>query len=111
MKSFPKPTRERDEEYSEFIESLPCLLDSPTCNYGEDGKTIGHHAQAKGHGGKSTKCSDRRRIPMCFGHHAEIHRGRETFAKKYGIDIEQTIVMYNSLKERIDAVSGSDVLQ
>ena len=105
MRSFPKPTRERDEEYLEFIRSLPCAVS------GRDAPSEPHHWQKKGHGGRGTKCPDRRAIPLSFELHREIHQiGKETFAKKYGIDVEATIKMYNSLKERIDAVSGHNIL-
>ena len=57
-----------------------------------------HHVNPKGHGGKGTKASDDRAIPLCHAHHVEYHNiGRDSFAKKYTVDYEAKIEAYKRL--------------
>lgn len=101
MKPQPKPKRELDPKYLDFIDKLPCVVHGPDCSYGE-GRSTHHHLQQKGHGAKASKCSDRRAIPMCAKHHEIIHRtGRETFLNTHGLDPEAIITNLNSIWERI----------
>jgi hypothetical protein len=97
-----KPKREENKEYSNWIESLPCI--TPGCgaelNVWHNGRlhnSVGHHLQEKGHGGKATKCSDMRRVPLCHTHHTEIHAGRDSFLEKYNIDGEELIRRLNEI--------------
>lgn len=100
-----KVQRERDEKYSEWVRKLPCIVClslDPDGSHFNGETTVGHHWQERGHGGKGTKCSDRRRVPLCYTHHAEVHLGRQTFAAKYGIDAEVLITKLNELWEAIN---------
>lgn len=101
MTMLPKPKRELDPKYLEFIDRIPCIALGAGCL----GDVTHHHLQKKGHGGKSTKCSDKRAIPLCASHHDEIHRhGRATFIAKYKLDTEAWIQTLNSIYGRIDAL-------
>lgn len=44
-----------------------------------------HHVKTKGAGGGDEWC-----VPLCAQHHSEIHNiGRDTFAKKYGMQLKR----------------------
>lgn len=86
----PKPTREIDLTYRAWIITQPCAICG--CFH----TVAGHHWQEKGHGGKGTKCSDYRLVPLCVFHHDEVHRkGRDTFSAMYGINAELVIAVLN----------------
>ena len=40
-----------------------------------------HHIRSVGAGGKD----DANIIPICYKHHQEVHRGKQTFERKYGV--------------------------
>ena len=84
MALFPKPQRYEDKEYLAWIRTLPCEAEGKECM----GEIIYHHVEAYG---TSIKCSDTFTIPLCVGHHDEIHRGAESFIKKYNFDLWRTI--------------------
>lgn len=44
-----------------------------------------HHVKTVGTGGLDKG----NLVPLCVDHHEEVHRGRDTFARKYDIDLEQ----------------------
>jgi hypothetical protein len=96
MTAFPKPKRELDRRYLEWIDTLPCSA----CCFEE--YSTHHHVQEEGKGGRGTKCPDRRAIPLDTRHHNEIHAiGRASFALKYNLDYESLITTLNDLYERI----------
>lgn len=81
---------ERSKPYLAWIRRLPCLC----CL----GPSEPHHCNPKGHGGEALKASDYRCIPLCRKHHTEAHSlGKETFARRYGIDYEKVIDKLNRI--------------
>lgn len=94
-----KPVREIDKPYSAWIASQNCVACGKPSISGVQ-ENVGHHLNKKGHGGKGTKCSDRRRIPLCHTHHNEIHKdGRETCMKRWRLFPELVIARFNELYE------------
>lgn len=45
-----------------------------------------HHVKRGSDGGMGRKPSDWHCISLCKAHHAEIHRGEESFEREHGID-------------------------
>lgn len=86
-----KPKIPRDKRYLKWISNLPCLI----CQ--APAPSIAHHCQPIGKGGKGIKTSDYRCVQLCHKHHDEIHRGRITFAKKYGFDQDHVIGKLNEI--------------
>jgi hypothetical protein len=81
-----------------WIRTLPCVIGMDR----RDGTTtVAHpcpywteaaHATSRGSGGDSTHL-----IPLCTAHHHEQHtRGVETFAAKYGLELEKLAAKYES---------------
>ena len=104
VQTFFKELPERDEKYKAFIRSKPCIV--PGCT---ERRTVAHHQHKEGHGGKSTKCSDYRTLPVCFWHHVgggtyklpgAVHFDKGlsgwAFWRKYGIDVERKIELFNA---------------
>jgi len=89
----PKPERETDEAYLDFVRSQPCL-----CKGNDKGrKCLGdiapHHTKTVGSGG-----SDYGTVPLCAEHHTECHSiGRDTFQDKYGISFRDTIARLRTM--------------
>ena len=79
--AFPEPRRVRDKEHLRFVASQPCLVcgRSP-CDP--------HHLRFAQSRALGRKASDEFTVPLCRGHHRELHRcGDETaWWKKLGID-------------------------
>jgi len=101
MVAIPKDVPVRDEKYRLYIKGLPCII----CG---NPKTLAHHQNKRGHGGKSTKCSDLRCLPLCFWHHTgggtlkhpgAVHNNVKlsgwSFWEKYNIDVEEVIERFN----------------
>lgn len=94
----PKPSKPlRDKTHLEFIRGLPCCI----CR---DPRTVPHHAKTKGSGG-----GDDETVPLCHKHHTGdegVHGlGRETFEKRFGVDlleIARYLVVY---RERMRGLS------
>ena len=63
----PKPTRDTNPVYLDYIRSMPCLVCA-------DEKTIAHHLDR---GGMGTKGSDLMTIPMCTPCHSALHNMAE----------------------------------
>lgn len=88
-----KRKRVVDKNYLNFIRSLPCLI---CLSEGRTSSSEPHHIPEKGNGGVGIKTDDNRAINLCHEHHLEFHQhGRNTFAEKYGIDYEKTILRLN----------------
>jgi hypothetical protein len=52
-----------------------------------------HHTDKIHGGGVGLKGSDTRAVPLCAVHHAELHlTGRDTFAQKYRLDMNEEII-------------------
>lgn len=99
----PKPTREVDERYREWISRRPCCI-TGKFDYDPDTgerRTDPHHINPRGHGGIATKSTDRRCIPLLHELHVEAHvLGRDSFAAKYSLDYDVLIEAYNKVYEK-----------
>lgn len=76
----PKPKREVDKTYLQYIREQPCLVwDCPN-------KSVAHHDPSVGAGG-----SDYLSLPLCVDHHIPgVHQmGKGLFQKKYRIDFNR----------------------
>ena len=84
MNPNPKPKREVDKKYLEFIKKQFCLCRNRDCI----GDTSPHHTTTKAASG-----SDLKTVPLCATHHSEVHNiGRDTFQKKYNIRFDEEII-------------------
>lgn len=61
--------------------ALGCVV--PDCH--DSGPMENAHVET---GGTGRRADADRVVPMCERHHAEHHRGRLTFAEKYGLDLD-----------------------
>jgi hypothetical protein len=79
--SHPEPRRIRDREHVRFVTKQPCLV----C-----GRTFSdaHHVRFAQHRALGRKVSDEFTVPLCRGHHREVHRCGDEAAwwQKAGID-------------------------
>lgn len=72
-------TPHRDEKYKEWVRSQSCCLRGwGLC----EGDVVPHHhlGQYLG-GGKGLKGSDYGAVPLCCGHHRDVHDGRTELAQ------------------------------
>ena len=51
------------------------------------GKIEAAHVDHAGGKGVALKVSDWATVPLCAGHHDELHRGAVTFEARYGVDL------------------------
>jgi len=80
----PKPKRQVDKRYLEYIKTLPCLCKSSECL----GDIAPHHTSTKGAGG-----SDYLTVPLCGKHHNEAHwMGIKTFQRLHSLGFQSTII-------------------
>lgn len=92
---FPKPKRNIDKKYIEWIKSLNCCCCGARNEFSDP-----HHVNKKGHGGVGTKANDRRAVPLCHHHHTIVHQeGRNTFEQKFCVVFEEIITGLNSYYE------------
>jgi hypothetical protein len=79
--SHPEPRRIRDREHVRFLTKQPCLVCGRT-------PSDPHHVRFAQHRPLGRKVSDEFTVPLCRGHHREVHRcGDEaTWWRKAGID-------------------------
>jgi hypothetical protein len=77
----PEPRRIRDREHVRFVTKQPCLICART-------PSDPHHLRFAQHRGLGQKVSDEFTVPLCRGHHREIHRCGDEGAwwAKVGID-------------------------
>ena len=77
----PEPRRVRDREHVKAVAKLPCLI----CGRQP---SDAHHLRFAQHPALGRKVSDEFTVPLCRGHHREVHRrGDETaWWKNFGID-------------------------
>jgi hypothetical protein len=77
----PEPRRVRDREHVRFVAKQPCLICGRT-------PSDPHHLRFAQHRALGRKVSDEFTVPLCRGHHRELHRcGDETaWWQKAGID-------------------------
>jgi ERF superfamily len=77
----PEPRRFRDKEHVRFVAKQPCLI----CGRRPADP---HHVRFAQHRALGRKVSDEFTVPLCRGHHREVHRFGDEAAwwKKAGID-------------------------
>ena len=77
----PEPRRFRDKEHVKFVAKQPCLI----CGRRP---ADAHHLRFAQHRALGRKVSDEFTVPLCRGHHREVHRCGDEAAwwKKAGID-------------------------
>jgi hypothetical protein len=77
----PEPRRFRDKEHVRFVAKQPCLI----CGRRPADP---HHLRFAQHRALGRKVSDEFTVPLCRGHHREVHRRGDEAAwwKKAGID-------------------------
>jgi hypothetical protein len=79
--TLPEPRRLRDKEHVRFVARQPCLI----CGR-QPADT--HHLRFAQHRALARKVSDEFTVPLCRGHHREVHHNGDEAAwwKKSGID-------------------------
>jgi hypothetical protein len=77
----PEPHRFRDKEHVKFVAKQPCLI----CGRRP---ADAHHLRFAQHRALGRKISDEFIVPLCRGHHREVHRSGDEAAwwKKAGVD-------------------------
>lgn len=79
-----RPAHKSAPGFLQFLRGRNCIL----AHTGEcSGKVRACHWDQAGDKGMGSKVSDCWAFPACDGHHAEQHRGWETFIAKYGLDM------------------------
>lgn len=53
------------------------------------GKMVAHHVRKGTHTGMSDLPNDSETIPLCDGAHEEVHKGHDTFQRKYGLNLPE----------------------
>lgn len=81
MTEIPKDKPYKDKKYLKWIKSLPCCV----CHAPADDP---HHITGTGKGGTGTKPGDNYAIPLCRGHHNELHHDPSRFEVRHGRQIE-----------------------
>ena len=64
---YPEPRRFRDKEHVKFVAKQPCLI----CGRRPSDP---HHLRFAQHHALGRKVSDEFTVPLCRGHHREVHR-------------------------------------
>ena len=79
--AYPEPRRVRDREHVRFVAKQPCLI----CGRKPSDP---HHLRFTQHRALGRKVSDEFTVPLCRGHHREVHRCGEEAAwwQKAGVD-------------------------
>jgi ERF superfamily len=79
--AFPEPRRVRDRDHVRYVANQPCLV----CGRQP---SDAHHLRFAQSRALGRKVSDEFTVPLCRGHHREIHRGGDeaTWWNKIGID-------------------------
>jgi ERF superfamily len=79
--TFPEPRRIRDRDHVKYVASQPCLICTRQ-------PSDAHHLRFVQSRAFGRKASDEFTVPMCRGHHREVHRSGDEAAwwRKSGID-------------------------
>jgi hypothetical protein len=72
----------RSERFMALVRKLPCCV----CNAPPTSDP--HHPHGVGYRGTSSKAPDLWVIPLCRGHHDELHQDRVAWEEKYGSQFE-----------------------
>ncbi len=83
----PKTKPIRNRKHLEFVVSFRCILRGWTACEGE---IQAHHLLKPyyGHRGVGMRASDNNTVPLCYRHHAELHKfgNEDEFWKSYGLN-------------------------
>ena len=71
--TWPEPRRIRDRDHVKFVARLPCLI----CGRQP---SDAHHLRFAQSRALGRKASDEFTVPLCRGHHREVHRGGDELA-------------------------------
>ena len=86
MNPQPKTPMWRSKKYLDFVKTLPSIVPG-------SGDVTPHHVRMHSNAGTGTKPSDYWTVPLADSLHKELDQiGRETFYKKYNIDIKMEII-------------------
>ena len=79
--NFPEPRRVRDRDHVKFVASRPCLICARQ-------PSDAHHLRFVQSRALGRKVSDEFTVPMCRGHHREVHGSGDEAAwwQKSGVD-------------------------
>ena len=79
--ALPEPRRFRDKDHRKFVATQPCLI----CGRSP---SDAHHLRFAQHPALGRKVSDEFVVPLCRGHHREVHRSGDeaSWWSKVGID-------------------------
>jgi len=67
----------------QWLRGRPCLISSTEC----DGRMEAAHVDHAGGKGAGLKVADYKAVPLCQHHHAELHRGPQTFEAAHKVDL------------------------
>ena len=84
-------SRIRCTSYLQYVRGRACLAEGPSCF----GDPEAHHVRENGNAGTGIKPPDSDAVPLCAGHHAELHRvGAKTFESRHGCDLDKQAVAH-----------------
>ncbi len=110
---FQKIRRKVDKKYLEFVKGLPCIvsmMESEGRMNTEHSLSEYHHVNKRGYSTMAGKCDDLRCVPLTNKFHREIHLiGRESFERKYNIDLEYVIKHLNRIWSDMNATRMDNV--
>lgn len=79
--------RQRDEDYLNYVRSLPCVICGDTVTVEAAHLRVGSISHNKSYGAMQMKSSDKWALPLCTRHHREQHAMNELeFWAKHGIN-------------------------
>lgn len=84
-----KPSGKADEarrfpSHLQWLRGRPCAVER---SGGCTGKIEAAHVDHAGGKGVSLKVADYHAVPLCSGHHQQLHRGARTFEATHAIDL------------------------
>ncbi|HGJ5865305.1 MAG TPA: DUF968 domain-containing protein [Arsenophonus nasoniae] len=91
LMKIPKLKRWGNQKYLQWVKLRPCCL----CQKPADDA---HHLIGYGYGGIGVKAHDLFSIPLCRGHHSELHHDPKAWEVKYG---SQLALLFGFLDESL----------
>lgn len=89
----------RCQRHRTWVCTRPCAALGRDCR----GAMHAHHVREGTGGGGSMKPGDEWCVPLCTGHHMEVHLGARTFATRHGVDLR---ALANLLARRSPHLKG-----
>ena len=80
----PEPRRVRDKDHVKFVAKQPCLICGRT-------PADAHHLRFAQHRALGRKPSDEFTVPLCRGHHREVHRSGDEAAWWTKAEVDPTV--------------------